>query len=167
MADNINLVTDIKVNFTKKPGSSIIAFADVSMFNGLITVKGFKVATGQSGPFVAWPSQYSEKDSKWYGTVFCNDENIKAQIDSLVMQRVQAEYPQQQQQMANQQMQQPQQGFPQQQAPQQQMQQGFPQQQQAPQPQPFPQPQPQQPPMATPPQAPIQGGASPGWPFSQ
>ena len=53
--------------------SSLRAFFDVETEEGMV-VKGFKIVEGINGLFVGNPSEYSEKDDKYYDRVFIPKE---------------------------------------------------------------------------------------------
>ena len=61
-------------NLRKYDGDSKLrAFFDVETEEGMV-VKGFKIVEGINGLFVGNPSEYSEKDDKYYDRVFIPKE---------------------------------------------------------------------------------------------
>ena len=61
-------------NLRKYDGDSKLrAFFDVETEGGMV-VKGFKIVEGINGLFVGNPSEYSEKDDKYYDRVFIPKE---------------------------------------------------------------------------------------------
>ena len=61
-------------NLRKYDGDSKLrAFFDVETEEGMV-VKGFKMVEGINGLFVGNPSEYSEKDDKYYDRVFIPKE---------------------------------------------------------------------------------------------
>ena len=61
-------------NLRKYDGDSKLrAFFDVETVEGM-GVKGFKIVEGINGLFVGNPSEYSEKDEKYYDKVFIPKE---------------------------------------------------------------------------------------------
>lgn len=49
--------------------SKLEAFATISLDNELV-IKNFKIFNGNKGLFISFPSEYSEKDDKYYDTVY-------------------------------------------------------------------------------------------------
>lgn len=60
-------VTDVKIRKLDGTGN-VLAFADVTLF-GKYVVRGFKVMTGENGPWVSMPSQ-RDKDGNWRDSFF-------------------------------------------------------------------------------------------------
>ena len=49
--------------------SKLEAFATISLDNELV-IKNFKIFNGNKGLFISFPSEYSDKDNKYYDTVY-------------------------------------------------------------------------------------------------
>jgi DNA-binding cell septation regulator SpoVG len=65
-------VTDVKFNKVNSSGS-LLGFASVE-FDGILTIKGFTVMTGQNGMFVKLPSTQDKKDpKKFWPNLFVKD----------------------------------------------------------------------------------------------
>ena len=64
-------------------GSMLKACADITI-NDALLVKGLRVVEGKHGAFVSMP-QMQGKDNKWYDSVKCLDEGLKAQIQDVVL----------------------------------------------------------------------------------
>lgn len=64
-------------------GSSLKAFVDV-LINSQVLVKGVRVVEGRNGLWVAMPSAQA-KDSRWYETVSIVDEQLKQELQDVVL----------------------------------------------------------------------------------
>lgn len=64
-------------------GSSLKAFVDVAV-SGIVLVKGVRVVEGKNGLWVAMPSAQA-KDGKWYETVSILDEELKQELQDVVL----------------------------------------------------------------------------------
>ena len=64
-------------------GGSLKAFADV-IINGQVLVKGVRVADGRNGLYVSMPSSQG-KDSKWYSIVKILDDELKQELQQVVL----------------------------------------------------------------------------------
>lgn len=64
-------------------GSSLKAFADV-LINSQVLVKGVRVIESKNGLWVAMPSAQA-KDGKWYETVSIVDEELKQELQDIVL----------------------------------------------------------------------------------
>ena len=63
--------------------SKIKAFADLKIGGSLI-VKGFKVVNGSNGVFISMPSRPG-KDGKWVDTFMPLNDEVKREIEGLVL----------------------------------------------------------------------------------
>jgi len=75
-----------KVSFiTPKGSGKIRAYANVTL-NNEVVIKGYKVAEGSHGLFVGAPSQYSQRDKKWYDSVYYVSEELRNVIHNEILQ---------------------------------------------------------------------------------
>ncbi len=74
-------VTKVKVK--KFESGALKGFADVE-FEGVLTIKGFKIMDGKDGLWVGNPSQENKKDGKYYDTIFV-DKGLKGEIEAEVL----------------------------------------------------------------------------------
>lgn len=63
------------------------AFADV-IINGQLLIKGVRVADGRNGLYVSMPSTQG-KDSKWYSIVKILDDELKQELQNVVLEAYQ------------------------------------------------------------------------------
>jgi len=63
------------------------AFADV-IFNAQLLVKGVRVADGRNGLYVSMPKAQG-KDGKWYDTVRLLDDELKQELQNVVLEAYQ------------------------------------------------------------------------------
>ena len=63
------------------------AFADVAI-SDLFLIKGLRIVDGKNGLFVGMPREQG-KDGQWYQTVFPLSEEVKSQLDEIVLQAYQ------------------------------------------------------------------------------
>jgi len=68
---------------------AIKAFVDVSV-NDALLIKGFRVVSGPSGLFVTMP-QEKGKNERWYNTVHCLSNDIRAFVANRVLEAYQQE----------------------------------------------------------------------------
>ncbi len=59
------------------------AIADITI-NDEFLVKGFRIVEGKKGLFVSEPKQ-AGNDGKWYGTAFPLNDDVKKELDKVVM----------------------------------------------------------------------------------
>ena len=80
---------DIEVKRLHKLNSDgkLRAFADVA-FAGLFLIKGLRIVDGKKGLFVGMPREQG-KDGQWYQTVLPLSEEIKNQLDQIVLEAYQ------------------------------------------------------------------------------
>lgn len=64
--------------------SKLEAFATISFDNELV-VKNFKIFKGNKGLFVSFPSEYSEKDDKYYDTVYPVAKETRDYITDMIL----------------------------------------------------------------------------------
>ena len=67
-----------------KSDSKLVAFATISLDNELV-IKNFKIFEGNKGIFVSFPSEYSEKDDKYYDTVYPLAKESRDYIENSVL----------------------------------------------------------------------------------
>lgn len=67
-----------------KSDSKLVAFATISLDNELV-IKNFKIFEGNKGLFVSFPSEYSEKDDKYYDTVYPLAKETRDYIENSVL----------------------------------------------------------------------------------
>jgi len=68
---------------------SLRAVADVAIGEEVV-VKGFRVVNGKKGLFVSEPQQVG-KDGKWYPTTYVLNDEIKKEIEKVVMEAFESE----------------------------------------------------------------------------
>ena len=64
--------------------SKLQAFATISLDNELV-IKNFKIFDGNKGLFIAFPSEYSEKDDKYYDTVYPLAKETRDYIENSIL----------------------------------------------------------------------------------
>ena len=64
--------------------SKLEAFVTISLDNELV-IKNFKVFKGNKGLFVSFPSEYSEKDDKYYDTVYPVAKETRDYITDMIL----------------------------------------------------------------------------------
>lgn len=67
--------------------SKLRAFADVAITD-LFLIKGLRIVDGKKGLFVGMPREQG-KDGQWYQTVFPLSEEVKKQLDEIVLEAYQ------------------------------------------------------------------------------
>ncbi len=81
MADGAD-VTDVKIRKLDGTGN-VLAFADVTLY-GKYVVRGFKVMTGENGPWVSMPSQ-RDKDGNWRDSFFPLNKPARSQLTESIL----------------------------------------------------------------------------------
>lgn len=84
-------VESIRMNKTKKPGSKIKAFANVTFSNGL-TVKGFRVIDGSKGLFVGMPNDPNQTEKKWADIAFFVDKDDRTEFNNILIEEYEKEF---------------------------------------------------------------------------
>lgn len=75
-------VTDVKIRKLDGTGN-VLAFADVTLI-GKYVVRGFKVMTGENGPWVSMPSQ-RDKDGNWRDSFFPLNKQARAGLTTAIL----------------------------------------------------------------------------------
>lgn len=83
MADTKD-VTDVKIRKLDGTGN-VLAFADITL-SGKYVVRGFKVMTGQNGPWVSMPSQ-RDKDGNWRDSFFPLNKDARASLTGSILEK--------------------------------------------------------------------------------
>jgi len=68
--------------------SSLKAFADI-VVDGKMLIKGIRVVEGKNGLFAGMPKMQSSKDGKWYDTFRILDDELKQELQSVVLEAYQ------------------------------------------------------------------------------
>ncbi|HOW36578.1 MAG TPA: SpoVG family protein [Candidatus Omnitrophota bacterium] len=64
-------------------GGRIKAFVDMNVGDALV-IRGLKIIEGPNGLFVSMPQEQG-KDKKWYDTIRCMSDDVRAQITQCVL----------------------------------------------------------------------------------
>src|SRR3990167_5295706 len=75
-------VTDVKIRKLDGTGN-VLAFADVTLYSKYV-VRGFKVMTGEKGPWVSMPSQ-RDKDGNWRDSFFPLTKPARAGLTGAIL----------------------------------------------------------------------------------
>ena len=77
-----------RIHATKGTGATR-AFCDISIA-GAFVVKGLRIVEGKDGLFVGMP-QEKGKNGKWYDTFFPTSNEIKKELQEIILQEFQSE----------------------------------------------------------------------------
>ncbi len=77
-------VTDVKIRKLDGTGN-VLAFADITLF-GKYVVRGFKVMTGENGPWVSMPSQ-RDKGGNWRDSFFPLDRSARTRLTNSILEK--------------------------------------------------------------------------------
>lgn len=80
---SLNIQVSRMYRFDGESGRPLRAFVDITI-NDALLIKGIKVVTGRTGLFVSMPQEQS-KDHRWYDTVRCLNDDIREEIEEVVM----------------------------------------------------------------------------------
>ena len=80
------MTLDIKVEKMHKLAATgtFKAYADVS-FNGVMTIKGFKVVEGRNGLFIGCPSTKGKGDGKYFDIIHFTDDEVRNQLTAVIL----------------------------------------------------------------------------------
>ncbi len=84
MAGTDSDVSDVKIRKLDGTGN-VLAFADITLF-GKYVVRGFKVMTGENGPWVSMPSQ-RDKGGNWRDSFFPLDKTTRAALTGVILEK--------------------------------------------------------------------------------
>ena len=77
-------VTDVKIRKLDGTGS-ILAFADITLI-GKYVVRGFKIMSGENGPWVSMPSQ-RDKGGNWRDSFFPLDKESRGGLTNTILEK--------------------------------------------------------------------------------
>ncbi len=77
-------VTDVKIRKLDGTGN-VLAFADITLY-GKYVVRGFKVMTGENGPWVSMPSQ-RDKGGNWRDSFFPLTKDCRARLTNSILEK--------------------------------------------------------------------------------
>ena len=77
-------VTEVKIRKLDGTGN-VLAFADITLY-GKYVVRGFKVMTGENGPWVSMPSQ-RDKDGNWRDSFFPLNKDARAILTGAILEK--------------------------------------------------------------------------------
>ena len=77
-------ITRVDIYPVNNEKSKLQAFATISLDNELV-IKNFKVFDGNKGLFISFPSEYSEKDDKYYDTVYPLAKETRDYIENCIL----------------------------------------------------------------------------------
>ena len=80
----VNLSIEVKQLHKLDGEGRLRAFADVAIAD-LFLIKGLRIVDGKKGLFVGMPRRQG-KDGQWYPTVLPLSEEVKSQLNDLVLQ---------------------------------------------------------------------------------
>lgn len=84
MATRHDDVTEVKIRKLDGTGN-ILAFADITLF-GKYVVRGFKVMSGENGPWVSMPSQ-RDKGGNWRDSFFPLDKESRGGLTATILEK--------------------------------------------------------------------------------
>lgn len=79
----VQLSIEVKRLYKLDGDGKLKAFADVA-FADLFLIKGLRIVDGKKGLFVGMPREQG-KDGQWYQTVFPLSEEVKNQLEEIVL----------------------------------------------------------------------------------
>ena len=77
-------VTDVKIRKLDGTGS-VLAFADITLY-GKYVVRGFKVMSGENGPWVSMPSQ-RDKGGNWRDSFFPLNKDARTELSGSILEK--------------------------------------------------------------------------------
>lgn len=77
-------ITDVKIRKLDGTGN-VLAFADITLLSRYV-VRGFKVMTGENGPWVSMPSQ-RDKSGNWRDSFFPLNKEARAELTSIILEK--------------------------------------------------------------------------------
>ncbi len=83
----VDLNIEVKQLHKLNGEGKVKAFADVAIA-GFLLVKGLRIVDGKKGLFVGMPRRQG-KDGQWYSTVFPLSEEVKSQLNEIVLEAYQ------------------------------------------------------------------------------
>lgn len=84
MSPASNDVTDVKIRKLDGTGN-VLAFADITLV-GKYVVRGFKVMSGENGPWVSMPSQ-RDKGGNWRDSFFPLTKESRASLTQTILEK--------------------------------------------------------------------------------
>ncbi|MBI4178737.1 septation protein SpoVG family protein [bacterium] len=81
---SLNDITDVKIRKLDGTGN-VLAFADITLL-GLYVVRGFKVMSGENGPWVSMPSQ-RDKGGNWRDSFFPLNKDARARLTGTILEK--------------------------------------------------------------------------------